>query len=187
MAILVALMLIVLLTLAGIGASRNAIRELSITGDVVQGAKANASADAGLDWFQAWSYSANTGAGGVGNTIPTIMSNLQNGTLTNSAGQATTTLQSASLGGDMVMGASNSNVLQNFDIQLTFLGLLAQQTGSSGGGNHAGTGNNATTNFNLWGVTAVGRSTVQDSTGHAIMAFQNQRQALSLTPQQQQQ
>ncbi|HET6329535.1 MAG TPA: pilus assembly PilX N-terminal domain-containing protein [Holophagaceae bacterium] len=57
--IVVALVLIVLMSLAAFSLSRNSIREMATTGNVIQGDKASAAADAGLDWFVVWSHPDN--------------------------------------------------------------------------------------------------------------------------------
>jgi len=57
--IIVALVLIVVMSLAAFSLSRNAIREMSTVGSVIQGSKASAAADAGLDWFVTWSHPDN--------------------------------------------------------------------------------------------------------------------------------
>lgn len=53
--IVVALVLIVLMSLAAFSMSRNAIRQLASSGSILQGGKATEAADAGLDWFIVWS------------------------------------------------------------------------------------------------------------------------------------
>ncbi len=52
--ILVALMLLVLLTVAAIAMSRNALREVIISGTVRQGAEARNVADTGIEWSCYW-------------------------------------------------------------------------------------------------------------------------------------
>jgi Tfp pilus assembly protein PilX len=52
--ILVALMLLMLLSVAAFSFSRTVIREIGISGNVFQAGRADAAADAGLDWFIAW-------------------------------------------------------------------------------------------------------------------------------------
>lgn len=55
-AILLALIILVVMSLAAFGVARNALRDLSIVGTVTQGTKAEEAADAGLDWFIIWSH-----------------------------------------------------------------------------------------------------------------------------------
>jgi hypothetical protein len=57
-AILVAFMLLALMAAAAFASSRNLVRELAVTGDGVPGARAASAAEAGLDWFLAWSSAA---------------------------------------------------------------------------------------------------------------------------------
>lgn len=59
MTIVMALILLAVMSLAAFSLSRNAIRELSTTGHVIQGGKASEAADAGLDWFIVWSLPPN--------------------------------------------------------------------------------------------------------------------------------
>ncbi len=72
MTIMVALVLLVVMSLAAFSLSRNTIRELATTGHVIQGDKASEASDAGLDWFMVWSHPDNMIAayatpGAVGN------------------------------------------------------------------------------------------------------------------------
>ena len=64
--ILVALMLLVLLTIAAVGMSKNSFREVVISGTTRQGAMVRNAADAGIEWTLYWMDSAN--AGSVTNT-----------------------------------------------------------------------------------------------------------------------
>lgn len=70
--IIIALVLIVLMSLAAFSLSRNSIREMASAGSIIQGDKASAAADAGLDWFVVWSHPDNvslalTNTGAIGN------------------------------------------------------------------------------------------------------------------------
>ncbi len=60
MTIVMALVLLVVMSLAAFSLSRNAIRELTTSGHIIQGDKAAEAADAGLDWYLVWSLPANT-------------------------------------------------------------------------------------------------------------------------------
>ena len=55
-AILLALIILVVMSLAAFGVARNALRDLAIVGTVTQGTKAEQAADAGLDWFIIWTH-----------------------------------------------------------------------------------------------------------------------------------
>ncbi len=57
--IVISLVLIVLMSLAAFSLSRNSIRELATSGSIIQGSKASAAADAGLDWYVVWSHPDN--------------------------------------------------------------------------------------------------------------------------------
>ncbi len=58
--IIVTLMLLVLLTVAALGMSKNAMRELAISGTTRQGAMARNVADSGIEWAVYWLDSANS-------------------------------------------------------------------------------------------------------------------------------
>lgn len=58
--IIVSLMLLVLITVAAMGMSKNALRELSIAGTSRQGAMARNVADSGIEWSVYWLDSTNT-------------------------------------------------------------------------------------------------------------------------------
>ena len=57
--IIIALVLIIVMSLAAFSLSRNSIREMASAGSIIQGDKASAAADAGLDWFVVWSHPDN--------------------------------------------------------------------------------------------------------------------------------
>jgi len=59
MTIIMALVLLVVMSLAAFSLSRNSIRELATTGHIIQGDKAAEAGDAGLDWFIVWSHPDN--------------------------------------------------------------------------------------------------------------------------------
>ncbi len=59
MTIVMALVLLAVMSLAAFSLSRNAIRELSTSGHLIQGDKASEASEAGLDWFVVWSYPDN--------------------------------------------------------------------------------------------------------------------------------
>jgi len=61
--ILVALMLLVLLTVAAVGMSRNSLRQIVIASTVRQGAEVMNTADAGLEWTMFWMYRPNAISG----------------------------------------------------------------------------------------------------------------------------
>ena len=70
--IVVALVLIVLMSLAAFSMSRNSIRQLASSGSILQGGKANEASEAGLDWYIVWGGAENqqaslAGGAGTGN------------------------------------------------------------------------------------------------------------------------
>lgn len=70
--IIVALVLIMLMSLAAFSLSRNSLRELATSGSILQGGKATEAANAGLDWYVIWSQPDNAqaalaGSGSTGN------------------------------------------------------------------------------------------------------------------------
>ncbi len=60
--IILAFALLVVMSLVAFSVSRNALRELTLTGTVTQGTKAEQAADAGLDWYIIWSHPDNATA-----------------------------------------------------------------------------------------------------------------------------
>ncbi len=78
--ILVALMLLVLLTVAALGMSRNSLRQIVIASTVRQGAEVMNTADAGLEWTMFWMYPPNANLGSPSasaNPLITILRKLQ--------------------------------------------------------------------------------------------------------------
>lgn len=69
--IVLALILLVIMSLAAFGVSRASLRELATSGSVAQGTKAAEAADAGLDWFLVWSDADNgsAAASATGNQV----------------------------------------------------------------------------------------------------------------------
>ena len=60
--ILVALILLGMMTLGAFAMAKNSLREIAVTGNTWQAAKAAEAADAGLDWFVVWTHPANSAA-----------------------------------------------------------------------------------------------------------------------------
>ena len=60
--ILVALILLGMMTLGAFAMAKNSLREVAVTGNTWQAAKAAEAADAGLDWFVVWTHPANADA-----------------------------------------------------------------------------------------------------------------------------
>jgi hypothetical protein len=85
--IIVTLMLLVLLTVAAMGMSKNSLREIAISGTTRQGSMARNVADSGIEWSTYWMYPPNATAA-TGTAL--ALSNLANTLLVNPgmAGQA---------------------------------------------------------------------------------------------------
>lgn len=66
--IIIALVLIVLMSLAAFSLSRNSIRQLASSGSILQGGKATGASDAGLDWFVVWAAADNQQAAYLSST-----------------------------------------------------------------------------------------------------------------------
>ena len=66
--IIVALVLIVLMSLAAFSMSRNSIRQLASSGSILQGGKATEASEAGLDWYIVWGGAENQKAALAGGT-----------------------------------------------------------------------------------------------------------------------
>jgi hypothetical protein len=184
-AILVAFMLLMLMSAAALGTSRNVIRELSTTGNVVQGGKASAAADAGVDWFIAWSFGDGSATGAAGNAIKQTLYNLETrapGYVDPTTNQPVTTINAVN---EMLFPKpADSNIQENFDVQIRYLGRM-QQPGTGRGGNAQGPNSaGALLMDNLWQVTSFGRSVVM-SGSTPVFAFRSVREVIATTPLQQ--
>jgi len=138
--IIVTLMLLVLLTVAAMGMSKNAIRELAISGTSRQGSMARNVADSGIEWSVYWMEDKNrVSATGTALGLANLKSKLaKDDTL---AGRAyspidqglypTATLPTPPT--DMVIGAV-SGTTQGYTIALTRMGKLPIMNMSQGTG-----------------------------------------------------
>ena len=138
--IIVTLMLLVLLTVAAMGMSKNAIRELAISGTSRQGSMARNVADSGIEWSVYWMEAKNSAsATGTALGLANLKSKLaQDDTL---AGRAyspidqglypTATLPTPPT--DMVIGAV-SGTTQGYTVALTRMGKLPIMNMSQGTG-----------------------------------------------------
>lgn len=143
MTIVMALVLVAVMGAATFSLSRNVVRELSMAGSVVQGEKAAAAADAGLDWVITWGQghvndadfqaaSPTTGQKALVDGINNQMLGINTGTPITIYGVS-----------DAAMKMDNAGVAtakQSFDVELRYLG--------KGWGNApiAGTGGNSDNN-----------------------------------------
>ncbi|MEI6567387.1 MAG: PilX N-terminal domain-containing pilus assembly protein [Verrucomicrobiota bacterium] len=118
-AILVTLMLLVLMTVWGVAMSKNALREVILTGTSRQGAQVRNLADTGLEWSIYW-----------------MMDDLSNARQVASAGSGAANLQATKLAclatpgiasnyiqhSDMQLSASGVNPIQAFQVKVTYMG-----------------------------------------------------------------
>ena len=144
--ILVALMLLVLLSVAAFSLSRTVIREIGVSGNVFQAGKADAASDAGLDWFMAWEAETQR----VGGSVPTSAAQAKAATdAVNTvydgisvADKSTNLKWSANVSGadGMVLQGANADgsMSQAFNLQVTCLG---KDDGAQAGGGETTRGN----------------------------------------------
>ncbi len=183
--IVMALVLVAVLGAATFSLSRNTIRELSMAGTIIQGEKAAAAADAGLDWVIIW------GQGGVSQSAFTLATPGAS-QLTFLAGIKSTLASSTGLYPPVEILGSNvpemslnrstaANTDQNFDIQFWFLGPLP--AARSGGGStdnsgaSGGTKVSSATGDYFWRVVSTGHATPKNG-----LTYQSQRELIATLP-----
>ena len=188
--ILMALVLVGVMGAATFSLSRNAIRELSMAGTVIQGEKAAAAADAGLDWVTIW------GQGGVNNAaftaaLPTnnaSQTSLLTGikaTLASTTGLYPPVTISGSGVSSMSLYQGNTKTTavtdQNFDIQVWFLGSLpASRSGGGSSDNSGASGGTKVTSATgdyMWRVVSTGHATPNGG-----QTYQTQREMIATMP-----
>ncbi len=181
--IIMALVLVGVMGAATFSLSRNAIRELSMAGTIIQGNKAGASADAGLDWVIIW------GQGGVKfsdftaatpSVSQTKMIQDMKDTLSSTTGYpATVILGSGKQAMSLNWGTATTD--QNFDLEFRFLGALP--AGRQGGGSSDNSGASGGTKVSgatgdyVWRVLSTGRATPNQG-----QTFQAQRELVATLP-----
>lgn len=119
--ILVALMLLVLLTVAAVGMSRNSLRQIVIASTVRQGAEVMNTADAGLEWTMFWMYPPNAISGSPSasaSALLAIMSTLQ--TDPTLAGKT----QPLSAAGSEMIYTNTNGATRQFGLQVTQMGQV---------------------------------------------------------------
>lgn len=196
--ILTVLGLLVLATVLGFGLARGTIRELAITGNVWQGAKASEASEAGLDWFLIWTNKQNWTAA-TSNKRDVLVTALQNLNLDGSwqsnpyiyddsisdpaqrwdrAAKVTSTETDTS---DMVFANTGTDfkqattIQQSFDIMFRYLGDPGVPSMSSGTGRPAGTATPRTgRDFNLYQVQSTGKASID--TGSGFMRYLARRE-----------
>ena len=177
--ILVALVMLVVVTVAALGLSRTSLREVMISGNESTGRKAFEMADSGLDYVISWgSPYANTSTAPSAATLQTNMGSLLSAIDTPSAQSgfidASGTLRykmlSTAVGGDLT--PSTSTYLQNtvvtpaFDLEVRYLGQIPLQ--------NTGAGGFVKSNRSFWLVHSTGRANI----GTTGQSFISQREAL---------
>ena len=189
--IVVALMLLVLLTVAAVAMSRNSLRDIVTSGFTRQGAMARNVADSGIEWSIYWIEQENSATAGV---TALKMANLSDGllndtTLSGRARDVTSFVPGTSSSNDIyapggtppadLMLPSVAGVTEGFTLGMTNMGKLPITMMSQGSGTNAFTPAAGTENKNapdLWAI----RSDAQVSQGG--MTFVHAREAWISTP-----
>lgn len=189
--IIVTLMLLVLITVAAMGMSKNAIRELAISGTSRQGAMARNVADSGIEWAVYWMDQTNaSGASGTALGLKNLKTKLtQDPTLAGRAYDPTTlglynTSVLSTPPADTTLG-SLSGTTQGFTVGLTRMGKLpiTDMSQGVGQGSYAPAGGAVPLQApDLWAV----RSDSQITTGSLPFAttFFHAKEAWVSTPAQ---
>ena len=186
--ILLALILVSVMGAATFSMSRNVIRELSMGGTVVQGEKASAAADAGLDWVVVWgqgylnslSYAGASPTGGQSTLVTSLTSAM--------SGVNTGLPITIAAGTDSTMTLNNggsANSTQQFDLELRYLGpgWGNSSTGGASSDNNAASGYKkggaGASNAVGWRVLATGKAT---PTAPLAQTYQAQRELIATFP-----
>ncbi len=188
--IVMALVLVVVMGAATFSLSRNVVRELSMGASVVQGEKAAAAADAGLDWVIVWGQghmieaAQFTSAGAVSGQLLLVqgingaMSGINTGLPITISGLTDTAM--------LLNNAGAATTPQSFDVELRYLGLGWGNAplGGSGGSsdNNAASGGTkgglATSSPVGWRVLSTGRAIPTGTT----QTYQSQRELIATFP-----
>ncbi len=193
--IIVTLMLLVLLTVAAMGMSKNALRELAISGTSRQGSMARNVADSGVEWAVYWLTDTNSGsASGTALALRNLKSTLaKDDTLAGRPYDPTASTFSTTQGlyntsvfptppADLVIG-SLSGTTQGFTVGLTRMGKLPIANMSQGTGQASFTpaqGSESKQAPDLWAL----RSDSQITVGSGLLAsrFFHSKEAWISTP-----
>lgn len=176
--ILAALMILVLLTVTAFSLGRNTIRDLAISGTVSQAGRAETSADAGLDWFMAWTSEGQNGTEMTAGTMQaTVVSDLlamqtapEYGAMSK---KWSADLAKASTHPFVLQGTSGGGFSQAFNLELEFLGAVSGP-GASGGKDVK----HPSTTVYGWELTSQGQALVKTGSGAAdYLRFQAVRAA----------
>jgi len=195
--IIMALVLVSVLGAAVFSLSRNVVRELSMGGTVIQGEKAAAAADAGLDWVIIWGQGyISGGVYAASNPTPTYGQSALVTGLTSAMGGSNTGLPITIHGAaDATMTLDNggaANTTQNFDIELRCLGggqfggwgnapggVGGSSSNNSAAGGKIGGGGGGTGPVG-WRILATGSATPKSS---LAQTYQAQRELIATFPQ----
>lgn len=182
--ILVTLMLLVLVTVGALGMSKNALRELAISGTTRQGSMARNVADSGVEWSVYWLDPTNAvNAAGTAlqlNQLKTLLK--QNETMAGIAYDPTTqapynTSALPSPAADTTLGAL-AGTTQGFTVALTAMGKLPvtnMSQGVSQGSFSPATGAISMVAPDLWALRT--DSQIQIGTGPFAMTFFHAKEA----------
>jgi hypothetical protein len=149
--ILVVLSLLVLLTVASVAMSKNAIREVMIAGTARQGAEARSVADSGLEWSILWLDDADPAGG-----RPTPDSQAQ--ALKDLAAKISDNpalYGHAQPLGSTVQVSSNADVTKSFDLALMYMGTVSTPGSSTSPQDSPGA--IPVTNLAAWSVRSTGQ------------------------------
>jgi hypothetical protein len=196
MTIIMALVLVSVLGAAVFSLSRNVVRELSMGGTAIQGEKAAAAADAGLDWAIVWAQGCISNVVYTGaNQTPingqlALVNGLKNGLAGVNLGLPITIHGAA----DATMTIDNGgagNTTQTFDLELRCLGGGRDGTwgnapgGVGGSSSNSNASNNTNANITTLGpvayrILATGSATPKSS---LAQTYQAQRELIATFPQ----
>lgn len=119
--ILVALMLLVLLTVAAVGMSKNSLRENILAGTARQGTVVRNIADAGLEWSIFWLDDSNVASGSAG---AAALQSMANNILINPNLAGLYQALPAGANSDMIMNNVSGVDIEYFDLQMMSTGKL---------------------------------------------------------------
>lgn len=198
--IVIALLLLVVLSVAAFGVARGAIRDLSQAGTLTQGTKAEEAAEAGLDWFIIWSHPDNAAQATSSEGNKALVNGISavkapGWTQTDTAhfevwDRAFRVVSTPDQTSDMVFSrkdglvkqtaAKGNQVTQKFDVTVRFLGFVASSMTAGGGQASGGTTPAAlSTQDLLWQVVSEGSANIPtSSTTH--LQFRQRRETIGI-------
>lgn len=177
--IIMALVLVAVMGAATFSLSRNAIRELSMAGTIIQGNKAAAAADAGLDWVVIWGQGGIKLADFTAASPSTKETSLLNGiknALFSTTGSPVVTITAANDASMTLNQGGAANTRQDFDIELRWLGgkLVGPSTDNSPASGDTGP---SVPKDSVWRLLATGRATPKNA-----QTYQAQRELVATMP-----